>query len=185
MRIVAGKYRGIVLKGFEFENIRPTPDKVREAVFSKIQFDVMNSSWLDLFGGTGAVGLEALSRGAGNVVVCDDNSDSQKLIVGNYAKCKLKPNLIKNNYLKALKLLKENDNKFDFVYLDPPFATNYGVKAIKLIAEYDMLNEDGVVIYESLKDNKIDNIDEYYELIDVKYYGTIAVTYLQKRDSDV
>ena len=83
MRIVAGKYKGMILKTFDYDNIRPTPDKVREAIFSKLQFSITESSWLDLFGGTGAVGLEALSRGASCVVVCDDNKDSQKLISEN------------------------------------------------------------------------------------------------------
>ncbi len=180
MRIVAGRYKGIQLNTFEYDNIRPTPDKVREAVFSKIQFDIVDSVWLDLFGGTGAVGLEALSRGASKVSVCDDNKDSQKLIQENYNKCKLKADLIRTNYLKALKFLSDAKCKFDYIYLDPPFRTNYGIKAIGLIATYDLLNDDGMIIYEHLRDDIIDDLDNNYSIIDTKYYGSIAVTFIRK-----
>ena len=107
MRIVAGKYRGIVLNTFDLDNIRPTTDKVREAIFSKIQFNIIDTIWLDLFGGTGACGLESLSRGAKRVVVADDNIDSIKLIEKNYAKCKIKPELLRANFIKTLAYLRD------------------------------------------------------------------------------
>ena len=182
LRIVAGKYRGIVLNTFELDNVRPTPDKVREAVFSKIQFHIAGSSWLDLFGGTGAVGLEAYSRGAESVVVCDDNADSIKLIEKNYAKCKMSPTLIRSNYIKALNLLSTNGKKFDFVYLDPPFASNYGVKAIKMIARLNLLSKDGVIIYEHSLDTDTSECNEVLDNFDNKKYGTIVVSYFRSKD---
>lgn len=180
MRIVAGKYRGVLLNTFDLDNIRPTSDKVREAIFSKIQFDIQGSNWLDLFGGTGAVGLEALSRGASSVIVADDNMDSCKLIEKNYAKCKIKPDLIKSNFIKTLAYLSSKGSKFDYIFLDPPFATNFGEKSIRLIAEYNLLNEDGMIIYEHAKDNKEVILPQGFEVKDIKNYGTIAVTYITK-----
>jgi len=185
MRIVAGKFKAINLYTFDYENVRPTPDKIREAVFSKYQFDIMGSSWLDLFGGTGAVGLEALSRGASKVVVCDDNKDSIALINKNYTKCKVKPNLIKTNFIKALKSLADSNQKFDFIYLDPPFNTTLGEKAIKLIANYNLLNDDGVVIFEHLKGKDISSANEYMENFENKTYGTIEVSFYKLRKEDV
>jgi len=182
MRIVAGKYRGIQLKTFDYDNVRPTPDKVREAVFSKIQFEIMDSEWLDLFGGTGAIGLEAISRGASRVFVCDDNKDSWSLITENYSKCKIRPNLIKSNYIKALKELSAMNAQFDYIYLDPPFNTNYGVKAIRLIEEYGLLKEDGFIIYEHLRSDELYDFGENYIVDSVKCYGTIAVTFIKKKE---
>ena len=86
MRVVAGKYRGIVLNEIKSDNIRPTTDKVKEAIFSKIQFDIKDSSFLDLFAGTGGMGIEALSRGAKEVYFADNNENSIKLIKSNFAK---------------------------------------------------------------------------------------------------
>jgi len=181
MRIVAGKYKGIVLNTFDYDNIRPTTDKVREAVFSKIQFNLHDSVWLDLFGGTGAVGLEALSRGAKEVIVVDDNQNSIYLINKNYAKCKLTPTIIKKSYHKALTQLKYSGKKFDYIYIDPPFDSNYGKDAIKFIAKYQLLKDDGMIIFEHLRNN--DNIEfENYNILDVKSYGTIAVTYLINKE---
>ena len=179
MRIVAGKFKAISLNTFDYDNIRPTPDKIREAVFSKFQFDITDSNWLDLFGGTGAVGLEALSRGASKVVVCDDNPDSIKLIIKNYDKCKIKPNLIRTNFIKTLKYLAEKNEKFDFIYLDPPFDTNYGEKSIRLIAENNLLAEKGIVIFEHLKGKDITKTKEFLDNFDNKSYGTIEVSYYQ------
>lgn len=187
MRIVAGKYRGVILNTFDLDNVRPTTDKVREAVFSKFQFEIVDKKFLDLFGGTGAVGLEALSRGAQSVIVCDDNRDSIALINKNYAKCKIRPNLYRTNFIKTLKALGESNKKFDFIYLDPPFKTNYGQKAIRLIKQYDLLEDNGVIIFEHLKETDVSECEACYPQIDHKIYGTIAVTFYRKivGDADV
>ncbi len=178
MRIVAGKFKGVILNTFQLDDVRPTPDKVREAVFSKIQFDIQGSNWLDLFGGTGAVGLEALSRGANSVVVADSSDDSAKLIISNYAKCKIRPDLYRLNFIKTIERVSGLNKQFDYIYLDPPFASNYAEKAIKLIKNYNLLSPTGVIIWEHLRSKDVSSFQEYYKIIDQKYYGTIAVTFL-------
>ena len=177
MRIVAGKYKGTILNTFDLDNVRPTTDKVREAIFSKFQFEIAGKRFLDLFGGTGAVGLEAISRGAKEVIVCDDNRDSINLITKNYTKCTLIPNLYKTNYIKTLKSLCDKNIKFDFIFLDPPFKSNFGIKAIKLIKEYDLLTDSGIIIFEHLKTHDISECQKYYKQFDNKIYGTIAVSF--------
>ena len=145
MRIIAGKHKGLILKDFDYLGIRPTLDRVRENVFNKIQFDIQGAKVLDLFGGSGAVSLEFISRGA-SVITGDNSEDSLKLINANFRKAKELPNLIKGDYKETLKKLK--GQHFDFVYLDPPFATDYGEIAIKFIDKYELLSDGGLIIFE-------------------------------------
>ena len=138
MRIVAGKHRGLNLEEFEADNIRPTTDRVRENIFNKIQFDIPDSSVLDLFAGTGAVSLEFLSRNAKRVVSVDNNNNSIRVITKNFAKAKEKLELIKADYKEAVKQLR--GNKFDFIFLDPPYHLGFGSEALELIAQYELLS---------------------------------------------
>ena len=176
MRIIAGKYKGLKLNEFEFDNIRPTIDRVRESIFNKIQFNIVGSAVLDLFGGTGAVSLEFVSRGAEKVFTVDNNKNSIKLIKQNFAKAKADLNLFEMSYEDALKKFK-GKYKFDIIFLDPPFNTDLGIKALNLIVEYGLLNEDGVVVYEHFQDEKYDFPDGL-QVIDERKYGTVKVSYL-------
>lgn len=176
MRIVAGKYRGLVLNAFDADNIRPTIDRVRENIFNKIQFGVAGSSVLDLFGGTGAISLEFLSRGASEVITCDNNRNSISIIRKNFDKAKEKLNLVEKDFKDALLLLK--GKKFDYIFLDPPYAENYGEIAINLISLYNMLEEDGMIIYEHLEGKEF-ALPENLEIVDCKKYGTVYVSYIE------
>ena len=180
MRIVAGKHRGLNLEEFEADNIRPTTDRVRENIFNKIQFDIPDSSVLDLFAGTGAVSLEFLSRNAKRVVSVDNNNNSIRVITKNFAKAKEKLELIKADYKEAVKQLR--GNKFDFIFLDPPYHLGFGNDALELIAQYDLLCEDGIIIYEHLVDTKFDCPDSF-EIYDYKKYGTVAVSFIRGKDA--
>ena len=181
MRIVAGKLRGLNLLEFDAGNIRPTTDRVRENIFNKIQFGVSGSSVLDLFCGTGAVSLEFLSRGAAKVISVDNNSSSINLIKQNFAKAKLTPNLLKSDFKSALKQLV--NTKFDYIFLDPPYDTTFGEDAIEIIAKNNMLDSDGMVIFEHLVGKKF-GIPESLEVVDTKKYGTIEVTFIKGKCND-
>jgi len=176
MRVIAGKHRGLNLLTFEADNIRPTIDRVREGIFNKIQFNINGAKVLDLFGGTGAISIEFLSRGAETVVTVDNNKKSIDLIKKNFIKAKEKLNLIENDFKSALKNLK--GNKFNFIFLDPPFDTMYGEQSINLILEYCLLEKDGIIIYEHSVDKKF-ILDDKVEIFDEKKYGTILVSYLR------
>jgi len=177
MRIIAGKLRGLKLNEFDADNIRPTIDRVREAVFNKIQFRIKDALVLDLFCGTGAVSLEFVSRGA-EVTSVDNNPSSIKLIKENFKKAKIAPNLIESDFKTALKKLVAS--QFDIVFLDPPFATNYGEEAIKFLAEHNMLKSDGVIVYEHAA-GKTFEIPQNFSVVDQKKYGTIVVSYLEQK----
>ena len=176
MRIVAGKYRGLKLNEFEYDNIRPTIDRVREAIFNKIQFRVLNANVLDLFGGTGAVSLEFVSRGS-NVITVDNNPNSVKLIKQNFSKAKIAPKLLEMDYMKALKKLKSDNLVFDIIFLDPPFASDFADNALEFISKNEMLTSDGIIVYEHVLDKEV-KIPELLEVVDEKKYGTVKVTYI-------
>lgn len=181
MRIIAGKYRGLKLNEFELNNIRPTIDRVRESIFNKIQFRVAGAIVLDLFGGTGAVSLEFLSRNAERVITADNNAGSIKLIKQNFAKAKINPELLEMDYMKALKKVKEMGIKFDIVFLDPPYDTDYAEKAIVYINENDLLNDDGIIVYEHIEDKNY-SLPDNLGLLDKRKYGTVMVSYLEKNN---
>ena len=175
MRIIAGKHKGRVLSSFEADNIRPTSDRVKEAIFSKIQFLLPNLTVLDLFGGTGNFGFEALSRGAKQVYICDNNEKSIALITKNNKALGENAIIIKNDFHKCLKNFKSN--MFDLIFLDPPYATNYGEQSLELIKKYNLLTSEGMVIFEHNK-GKTFNYSGY-ELFDQKTYGTMQVSFLR------
>ena len=176
MRIIAGKHRGMMLKTFEADNIRPTLDRAREGIFNKIQFEIAGAKVLDLFGGTGAISLEFLSRGADSVVTCDNNPKSIAVIKENFQKAKESPNLIKADYLECLDSLK--NQKFDIIFLDPPFASDFGLNAIIEINKNGMIEDNGMLIYEHSSTQKI-NYPSQIILESSKKYGAITVDYLR------
>lgn len=146
MRVVGGEKRGTLLSTFENENIRPTLDHVKEALFSIIQFEPFDA-FLDLFSGTGQIGIEAISRGAKHVVMCDNSPDSVSLIRRNLAKTKLtdRATVLLTDYKR---FLKQTDLKFHVVFLDPPFGAIAGDKALELLGEGRILHPDGLVLFE-------------------------------------
>ena len=121
MRIVSGKYRGKILKEFDFITTKPTTDRVKESIFNLIQFDVANACVLDLFAGTGALGIEAISRGAKHVIFVDNNSQAIKLINENLKGIEGEYYVDQADYKTFLNKIQI---KFDIVLLDPPYKTD-------------------------------------------------------------
>ena len=147
MRVITGKARGIVLKTPSGMATRPTADRVKEAIFNIIQFDIPTASVLDLFGGTGQLGIEALSRGANRAVFIDEREDACKLIKENLKRTKLEAygRVIRSDYMPYLKSCKD---KFDIILLDPPYAEVYLENSLKMITEIDILQSGGIIVTE-------------------------------------
>lgn len=185
MRIISGTMRGTKLFTLEGENTRPTLDRVKEALFSKINYDLQDAVVLDLFAGSGALALESLSRGARQVVLCDSSRDAVKIIKQNIEKTRTndKTLLLTCDYKKALEELKNKKIKFDIVFLDPPYLTDYGEVAAKIIIENDLLNEDGLIVLETDNEKKvIDNLDtNILEIKDIKKYGRVFLLFLNRK----
>lgn len=179
MRIISGKYRGRILVSPKDNNVRPTSDMIKESVFNIIQDKVPFSRFLDLFAGSGAIGIEALSRGAEETVFCDKSKESLKIVKTNLALINENATVLNMDYSEALKRLK--GKKFDIVYLDPPFNNTDIAGIVGEIDSNGILDTDGIIIYESLhsKENKPDI--ENYELIKSKVYGTVDIDFYGKK----
>lgn len=182
MRIIAGKYKGKILNSFEAENIRPTSDMVKEAICSKIQFEIPDSVVLDLFGGTGNFGFEMLSRGAKHVVICDNNDKSIAIIKKNNSMLKENAEILQGDYNKCLKMLANKNYMFDIIFLDPPYKTSYGEQALTLIKKFNLLNHNGTLIFEHEKDKTFDFSG--FDLFDKKTYGIKQVSFFTINDDE-
>ena len=147
MRVITGKARGIVLKTPEGMQTRPTAERVKEALFSIIQFDIPGARVLDLFGGTGQLGIEALSRGAKHAVFVDAGEDACRLIRENLRRTKLENDsrVVRCDYLEYLKRCTD---RFDIILLDPPYAEIFLENSLKMITEIDILQSGGIIITE-------------------------------------
>ena len=167
MRVVGGKFRGKKLKSFEGQDIRPTSDRAKEALFNILNLKINGASFLDLFCGTGSIGIEAISRGAERVVFTDVNLNSVKLTNENLKGVKQEIKALKIDAKDYLSSCKES---FDIIFLDPPYAYDQVEVLVRLIAKNNLLNKDGIIIYEHKEDRQSQNFDGV-ELYDVRKYG--------------
>lgn len=166
MRIIAGTARGVPLKTPEGIGTRPTTERVKEALFSAIQFELAGKHVLDLFAGSGQLGLEALSRGAEDAVFVDADAHVVKLIEGNVKKTGFaqKANVFRG---EALSFLRTCHQKFNLIFLDPPYQTELLEDSMKAIIEFDILSPNGIIVAEYPKGKSIDS----FGLIPSREYG--------------
>lgn len=184
MRVISGKSRGKKLVSLEGDNTRPTLDRVKEAMFNKIQFNVQDATVLDLFAGTGALGVEALSRGAKEVVFCDKTLDAIKVIKQNVANTNNldKSIIINKDYKEVLEDMSKQNKKFDIIFLDPPYKTKLATESLQKIIMSDLLTQDGFVIIETDDINKEKEILEIekIEIFDKRKYGSVLLIFIRK-----
>ena len=179
MRVITGKARGIQLKTPEGMLTRPTADRVKEALFSIINFDIPGAKVLDLFGGTGQLGIEALSRGASCAVFVDAREESCKLIRENLRRTKLEKDakVIRSDYLDYLNRCRE---QYNIILLDPPYAEVFLENALKRITEIDILQSDGIIVTERPLGKELPwDFDGYTRSKDYKY-GKVLLTIYRK-----
>ena len=177
MRVVSGRARGIVLKTPEGSLTRPTADRVKEAMFSIVQFDLPGANVLDLFGGTGQLGIEALSRGAAKALFVDAREDACKLIRENLKRTKLEPfgQVVRSDYLTFLKSCRV---LFDIIILDPPYAEEFLENSLKMITEIDILQSGGIIIAERPVGKELSlEFPGYSRSRDYKYGSTLLTVY--------
>ncbi len=178
MRIIAGVKRGTKLLPPYNNNVRPTADRVKEAIFGRLQFEIQDAVVLDLFAGSGALGLEAVSRGAAEAFLVDSDSRAIDVIEQNVRKTGFENSvkIIKKDYADAIKEFK-NKLKFDIVLIDPPYSSGFYQSAVELIAESGILQDGGIVVLESAM-----AMESAYGGMDIektKKYGKTYVTYLK------
>ena len=170
MKIISGKYKGRVLTGFDIDGTRPTMDRVKESLFAMIQDYLDSSVVLDLFSGSGNLGIEAVSNGAKIAYLVDNNKKAKETINKNIKTINIKEVEVLNlDFKKALLYFKNNNIKFDIIFLDPPYKTNYIEQSIELINEYDLIKDNGIIICESSDLNRIIYPNNYKIKKDKKY----------------
>ena len=184
MRVISGTARGKKLTSLEGLETRPTLDRVKEALFNILQFDIKDSKVLDLFSGSGALAIEALSRGAEKAILCDFSKQAIKIVNKNLEETKLKgkAEVLNKDYLETLKILNKENKKFDIIFLDPPYKTDYIYISIEKILEYNLLAEDGIIIAETDDEEKIEKLKkiEDIEIYDARKYGIVHIIFIRK-----
>ena len=177
MRVITGKARGVALKTPNGMATRPTADRVKEALYNIIQFDVPAARVLDLFGGTGQLGIEALSREAKSAVFVDEREDACRLIKENLKRTKLEQfgRVIRSDYMAYLKTCRD---KFDIILLDPPYAEVFLENSLKMITEIDILQSGGIIVTERpLEKQLFFEFPGYSRSRDYKYGKTLLTLY--------
>ena len=169
MRVISGKYKGKNLKGFNIDGTRPTMDRVKESLFAMIQNNISGSEVLDLFAGSGSLGIEAISNGAKKAYFVDNNIELINIIKNNTKDIKDEVHIIKSDYLSALNLFKNSKIKFDIIFLDPPYKLNLINNCLNKIIECDLLNKDGIIVCE-YESEEIENNN--LKILKDKKYGS-------------
>lgn len=176
MRIITGTARGIKLNTLDGEATRPTAERIKEAVFSKLQFDIEGRRILDLFSGSGQLALEALSRGAAEAVLIDNSADAIKIIRENAAKTKLE-DMCRIYRSDALDFIKRNKGeRFDIIFLDPPYSSQIYLPILNGLLEYEMLKPTSIIVCESDREIFDDTLQKKYEIIKTNKYGRTIIT---------
>ncbi|GGG86996.1 16S rRNA (guanine(966)-N(2))-methyltransferase RsmD [Staphylococcus pragensis] len=182
MRVIAGKHKSKPLESLEGRNTRPTMDKVKEGIFNSLH-DV-HGLGLDLFAGSGALGIEGLSRGMDKVIFVDQNFKAVKVIQANLKQLNLteQSEVYKNNADRALKALNKREIQFDYIFLDPPYNKGLIDKALEQIAEFNLLKESGIIVCEFSNQEDIDT--KGFQVIKQYHYGLTDTLLLEKGEQN-
>lgn len=179
MRVITGTARGRKLGELKGMDTRPTTDQVKESMFNILQFDIEGRRVLDLFAGTGQLGIEALSRGAASCTFTDQRREAVNLIRANLKHCQLseRARVVQGEALGFLSMTRET---YHLIFLDPPYHTDLLENAIKKIAEIDILTENGIIICESPVEKILPELDAPYRRGREYRYGKIKLTVYRK-----
>ena len=179
MRVITGKARGIQLKTPQGMLTRPTADRVKEALFSIIRFDVANAGVLDLFGGTGQLGIECLSRGADSVVFIDQSREAVKIIKENLKACGLSAPVLQQEALSYLR----GCGSFDLIFVDPPYDSGLYEPVLNAINSVDILSDGGIIVCESRRETPMPELAAPYQKRREYRYGKVKLTLYVKESA--
>ena len=187
MRIITGKARGVSLATLEGSATRPTSERAKEAIFSGIQFELTDKTVLDLFAGSGQMGLEAVSRGARSAVLCDSSRDAVKIIQTNAERTRLADSceIFCSDALSLLRTLRGR-RKFDFVFLDPPYALHIIPQILDALCEERLISVGSKVICETAAESGEEILPSSagWETLKVSRYGAAKVTVIEYRGEE-
>lgn len=171
MRVITGTARGRRLRTPENYDIRPTTDNVKESLFNIIQFDVEGRKVLDLFAGTGQLGIECLSRGADSVVFVDESCEAVNIVKDNLKTCGLSASVLQMDALSYLR----GCGKFDLIFVDPPYDSNLYEEVLKIINSVDILSDGGIIICEARRERQLPEMTEPYRKLREYHYGKVKL----------
>ena len=181
MRIIGGNSRGTKLYTLEGLNTRPTLDRVKESMFNILQNTIKDRIVLDLFAGSGAIGLEFISRGAKKAVLCEKEKKAIDIINKNVQKMRVESK-VEIAFIDYRKFLETSNGKYDLIFLDPPYETDFISKSIELIIKNKLLNDDGIIIAETDQEERVvkelENIE--IEIYDIRKYGRAKLIFMRK-----
>lgn len=183
MRVIAGSARRIQLKTPVGDGTRPTTDRIKETLFNILQPDLADSRFLDMFSGSGGIGIEALSRGASHAVFIENNREALECIRDNLKKTRLadKATVLSGDYLSALQTLNGRRECFDIIFMDPPYRMDYEKRALEYLRDSSLIHGDSLLIFEAALDTKTDDLEGMgYTIYKVKEYKTNKHIFLQR-----
>lgn len=184
MRIIAGTAKGRIIKTRKGLETRPTLESVKESLFSIIHPYIENSNFLDLFSGSGSIGLEALSRGAKKAIMIEKDAEALKYIIENINTLGFENSCraYKNDVISAIEILGRKNEKFDIIFMDPPYKDEYCKKVLKAISKAKILNEDGLIICEHhLFENLEDELYDFKKSDERKYNKKVMTFYVENK----
>lgn len=181
MRVISGKYKGRVIKGYDIEGTRPTMDRVKESVMASIQDYIEDSVVLDLFAGSGNLGLEAISNGAKKCYFVDCNRECVKVIWENVRNFGIEKQVVvlEKDYRKALEELRDQGVVFDLIFVDPPYRDRILMDILEYVESYELLSSGGIIVLEYREDDLKEEVDGY-KFWKKKKYGDKFVSIYQK-----
>ena len=186
LRVIGGTARGVPLKSPDTKNTRPTLDRTKESLFNILMPYIPDTKVLDLFSGSGSLGIEALSRGAEKAVFVDQSKKCRDIIIENIKKTKMeeRSKVMTLDVYKAIKLLGNEKAKFDIVFLDPPYNMNFIAKTIQNIEEFDIIAEEGIVVCEHHINEQAPEQVGSLTKVRIKEYGeTLYSFYIRKSET--
>lgn len=184
MRVIAGDYKGRKLNAPFDNKVRPTSDKVKEAIFSMLMHYLNDAVCVDLFAGTGGLGIEALSRGAKKTYFCDSSKESIGLVKSNIKMCQCSDYSVvfHGDFLSSLERI---DEQVDIVFMDPPYGNDYYEDALEKVESLDLLHNEGIIVAEHDKRQELPERVGRLVKVKEKKYGTIGISLYKVGDIDV
>ncbi|MDQ0155893.1 16S rRNA (guanine(966)-N(2))-methyltransferase RsmD [Robertmurraya andreesenii] len=178
MRVVSGRYKGKALKAVPGNSTRPTTDKVKEAIFNIIGPYFNGGICLDLFAGSGGLGIEALSRGAEKAIFVDRDGKAIHTIYDNLKTCDLesRAEVYRNDFKRALKAIRKREISFDYIFLDPPYAKQQLQEILEIIDTNTLLNNEGVIVCEHSSEVEMPKTVGHLTQIKEETYGIITIS---------
>lgn len=174
MRVIAGSAKRIQLKTIEGLDTRPTTDRIKETLFNMLQYDLYDTTFLDLFSGSGGIGIEALSRGAKKAIFVEQNGKATQCIRENLKVTKLEGQceVMQCDVISALHRI-ENKESVDYIFMDPPYNQELEKQVLEYLADSSILAEDAMIIVEASKETKFDYLEEFgFKIAKIKEYKT-------------